>query len=262
MSSKYLFSIACFICFTHESHSSTCMSDNDVGNIGCVQIGSEFSHPQNAVCIKTTDEFMCRNAGYCWLSCVHAKYGRSKGHVPQDCRCKDKESDTVRRSHIDISCFRPDGKGCDWYVNCLEKFYPCEQDDNRYAISYAKNYCEKYGANYNAFSPTGKRWVDATRKCLQRALVPLLMKEDKPSCAEIKETAFLSHASCYAKPSSSAPSFCELSGEDVSEITKTINSAFFSAFGDSIVGFSSDYWAVYTVSSIHLYHSRNGLYNR
>ena len=228
----YTFAISVVTC------SSACTSNADVGTLDCVRVGSNYSHFQSAVCVKSSSSgIQCQDGTYCWASCVLVRYGRSKGHVPEDCRCDQNSINSGRKSPIDVSCSIPKGDSCDWYENCLEKMYPCENGNDRYALSYAKHFCEKYGNNFDNFSPKGKEWVKATRKCLQVALVPTLMQRNKPSCEDIRSMAFKSHVPCYARPSLYAPTYCELSYNDVYTIIQTIKSAIFSVPGETITGY-------------------------
>ena len=239
---KNMISLITFIFYTLAisvvTCSSACTSKADVGTLDCVRVGSDYSHYQSAVCVKSSSSgLQCQYGTYCWASCVLVRYGRSKGHVPEDCRCDQNSINSRRKAKIGVSCFLPQGDSCDWYENCLEEMYPCENDDDRYALSYAKHFCEKYGNNFDNFSPKGKEWVKATRKCLQTALVPTLMQRNTPSCKNIKSTAFKSHVPCYARPSIEAPTYCELSYNDVWTIFKTIKGAIVSVFGESVRGF-------------------------
>ncbi|PVD35017.1 hypothetical protein C0Q70_06298 [Pomacea canaliculata] len=72
-----------------------------------------------------------------------------------------------RQTTIDPDCYTPAGNSCTWYTVCLEASIPCQNTSDDYAIAYGLKFCNLYVRNYNKFSPQGKQWVDAVRKCLQ-----------------------------------------------------------------------------------------------
>ena len=82
-------------------------------------------------------------------------------------------------------------------------------------MKYAHHFCSKFGVGIDSFSAKGKQWVNATRKCLQRVLVPFLDLE-KIQCKDLKTRAFASHTCCYlagkecTPASEQNPSICEV----------------------------------------------------
>lgn len=54
-------------------------------------------------------------------------------------------------------------------------------------------------------------------------LVPLLRTYKQPSCEEIEETAFNSHADCYVNPYPGKPSICDLSFHDWFQVVATVS---------------------------------------
>ena len=161
-------------------------------------------------------------------------YGERYGDVNQNCLCR--EGDKI--STLPKECYSPPGDNCEWYRNCLHKYQDCRNTDSNYAIDYGYYFCKAYDKSYYKFSLYGRRWVDATRKCLQVALVPTLRLNNKPSCLEIEERAFASHTYCYVGGSACAkqgtPSVCSLHISNWLEIIKTIKDSFnpFSEHGD------------------------------
>lgn len=111
---------------------------------------------------------------------------------------------------IPTKCQNPSGSSCEWYPNCLEKNYPCENSNDPYALSFAYKYCKLYDARKGLFSADELKWVNGVRKCLQVALAPVLKQTTTPSCQEIRNKGFQSHAGCYVSPGSGAPSICKL----------------------------------------------------
>ena len=159
-------------------------------------------------------------------------HDKSSGTVTDDCSCQP--SNTTPKPYTGIpttslpsKCYSPSGDSCDWYRNCLEKKYPCEDTSNAYAIKYVEKFCRLYGDRYSIFSSEGRKWVDAVRKCLQVSLVPILRPWNKKlSCKDIRERAFASHTPCYLNPDKDAPSICDLGFKDFLQIFLTIKRSF------------------------------------
>lgn len=138
---------------------------------------------------------------------------------------------------IDPLCYNPSGKDCTWYAKCINKKHPCPFDN--YAMQYANYFCEKFGNDYNTYSTKGKQWIDRTRKCLQRILVPFL--DNFTTCPKLKQAAFDSHTCCYLAGKECTPvgerhlpSICDIPLSDWLRVSWTIRDAFnvFSAHSD------------------------------
>ena len=100
-----------------------------------------------------------------------------------------------------------------------------------YAMKYATHFCSAYNRNYGQFSPLGKKWVDAVRKCLQVSLAPLLREcNSYITCEFIQDRAFKSHDCCYLGGADctprGTPSICDVSVKDWFTVFITINDAF------------------------------------
>ena len=104
--------------------------------------------------------------------------------------------------------------------------YPCEECTSSYAIDYGEKLCNLYSQYYNMFDNNGQLWIDAVRKCLQVALVPLIRQYKIVSCSEIKQTAFESHSRCYTSLFPGAPSICFIGARNIFQVFVTIKSAF------------------------------------
>ena len=211
------------------------------GVTGCVQISRYNNEYQWATCLtdayikqKSRHQHLCidRFATYCWYQCMLEVHNKEFGPVTQDCSCKDAGSTTpnpftgLLTTPLPPGCYSPSGDSCDWYRNCLEKKYPCEDTSNAYAIRYAERFCRLYNERYSSFSAAGQKWVNAVRKCLQVNLAPLLRPWFKPTCQEIRDKAFASHTPCYLYPDKDAPSVCDLSCFDFFKIFFTIKGSF------------------------------------
>lgn len=129
-------------------------------------------------------------------------------------------------------CSRPTGTDCGWYRTCLEDKITC--GSSGYALKYADHFCNQYERNLNKFSPYGKKWVSAVKKCLQQKLAPYL---DDPyvKCSTLKQVAFQSHVPCYVKPASGI-SFCSLPWKDYWQVYQTIKGAVLSEFQATVSG--------------------------
>jgi len=103
--------------------------------------------------------------------------------------------------------------------------FPCT-GQAEYAISYGEKFCNLYTDSTLEFSQQALQWIDATRRCLQVALVPVLhLCQVQPTCEEIKTMAFESHVPCYVDPYQGT-SVCSLSPIDWARIFWTIKSSF------------------------------------
>ena len=210
------------------------------GVTGCVQIWRYNNEYQWATCLtnayiqqKSAHKHVCidTSATYCWYQCMIEVHNKNSGPVTKDCSCNPLRSTPTPytgspTTSLPPACYSPSGDSCDWYRNCLEKKYPCEDTSNAYAIRYAEKFCNLYGSRYSKFSPDGQKWVDAVRKCLQVSLVPLLRPWYNPTCQEIRQKAFASHTPCYLNPDKDAPSICDLSCSDYLKIFWTIKGSF------------------------------------
>jgi hypothetical protein len=215
--------------------------DPDVGPAGvnqCVLLNPNYNNYQWATCLTNSyiqrisgGLYECENklATYCWYQCMLETYGSEGPQVSGVCLCS-KSATTVAspaaRSTLSPSCYSPDGSDCSWYANCLEALYPCSGTSAGYAVEYATHFCQLYQQNFDMFSQVGQQWINAVRKCLQVSLAPLLRQYVKPSCKDIRTTAFGSHASCYLKPYEKAPSICDLPLSDSIPLTFTLSEAF------------------------------------
>ena len=202
-----------------------CSSARDLGRTECVLITRpSYDSHQWATCV-TEDYMMCASGGrcrnvsgvdfgvtQCWYQCMLEIYNSEGGSVNSDCSCMPGEMLPNNRSRLEAECYNPSGDDCRWYEDCLEMRYPCRSTDDGYAIEYAQKFCNLYSDNYNDFSSTGRQWVDEVRRCLQVALVPSLRLWVSPTCADIREEAFRSHAGCYTDVQ---PSMCDLSCADI-----------------------------------------------
>ncbi len=165
-------------------------------------------------------------------------YDEEEGRVYGSCRCGDSintPTPVTGGSTLPSTCFSPARDECDWYRSCLERRYPCEDADTGYAISYAEKFCLLYNERQRYFSRKGRLWVNAVRKCLQVALVPLLRIFENTTCADIKQTAFDSHSDCYVSPNN-GPSICDLGCLDWAQVFWTIRSAFVDESVESMKG--------------------------
>ena len=129
------------------------------------------------------------------------------------------------------SCYSPIGSDCEWYLDCLERRFPCIGTAADYAMKYATHFCSAYSRNYGQFSPLGKTWIESVRKCLQVSLTPLLREcNSNITCEFIQDRAFKSHDCCYLGGAEctprGTPSICDVSVKDWFTVFITISDAF------------------------------------
>jgi len=230
------FHVAClFLVFVIISGTLGC--DRNTGPAGvahCFLNSPYYTKYQCATCLtnayirqRSKGEHQCRDrtATYCHYQCMIERYDIGKGPVYDDCHCDPHKSLLQPSMSLPLpaSCYSPDGTDCGWYRHCLARMYNCE-GQAEYAISYGEKFCNLFGQS--SFSPKARQWIDAARKCLQVALVPVLhICQVKPTCEDIKRMAFNSHVPCYVKPYQGF-SVCNLDPIDWARIFWTIKSSF------------------------------------
>ena len=205
-----------------------CGGSSDVGQAECVLLTPHYNRRQWATCL--TESYIMRiNASHncrgrvpqCWYQCMLEIYGIDEGPVYNNCSCSTGEFLTLNsENRLEPDCYSPQGDDCEWYINCLERRYPCRGTGNGYAIEFAYKFCNLFFDNYNDFSEAGRNWVDAVRKCLQVQLVPPLRLWVSYTCADIRRIAFDSHPGCYTNVN---PSMCELGPADVWQAFIVVN---------------------------------------
>ncbi|XP_045191313.1 uncharacterized protein LOC123548146 [Mercenaria mercenaria] len=139
----------------------------------------------------------------------------------------------VVSNEIDHWCYSPTGDDCSWYRHCLAKRFPCEAANDSYAIGFGDTICNDFNKNRPEFSDLGKRWVDETRACLQKQLVPVLSKQEM-TCPDIQAFAFHTHSHCYSNPPEGSPSFCDLPFSDWLHITWIVKQSFFRETSETV----------------------------
>ena len=219
---------------------SQCGKDSGpLGATECVQL-ENYNRYQWSTCLTNTyiqqksgQRHICEDptATYCLYQCMLEVHNKTSGTVSEDCSCESANSTSSpynlsSNTSLHSQCYSPSGDSCGWYRNCLERKYPCEATSNAYAIRYAEKFCMLYDKRYTLFSADGQKWVDGVRKCLQVVLVPLLRPWMKPTCQEIRKTAFASHTPCYLRPGKGAPSVCDLGCWEYFKIFWTIKGSF------------------------------------
>ena len=237
----------CLSCIIFLMYMDTCEAqscDRNTGPAGvtyCFGAAEYDSTYQCGTCLADTyvrqitkGAFHCRdNATYCYHQCMLEKHNLTEGPVYDDCLCDP----TVKLPRPSVilppTCYSPDGTDCGWYRQCLARMFDCT-GHAEYAISYGEKFCKLYDHSKSKFSQKGLRWIDATRKCLQVALVPFLrLCQVQPTCEDIKTKAFHSHIDCYFKPYPNI-SVCYISPKDWYYIAWTIKGSFASEFLESM----------------------------
>jgi hypothetical protein len=237
---------ACYILAT-EAVTGTCNRwFGPAGAVHCIQVPGIYYGYQWATCrtntyVKTTSKgrHKCADSttDYCYYQCMLDVYGRGNGVVFSQCKCSPTGPPPTVKVPLPAWCYSPDGRSCSWYRDCLNKAYPkCEDDKDDYAIKFSEKFCQLYNESYKEFSPEGKKWVDAVRKCLQVKLVPLIDRFRVKTCKDLKSTAFKTHSPCYLNPDQTSLSYCRLSNEDKDTVFWTIKSSILKAFWPTLKG--------------------------
>ena len=208
------------------------------GSTKCFLETPYYSNYQCGTCLtdayirqRSRGQHRCRNtrATYCYYPCMLEKYGLDRGPVYNDCLCNASVPLPQPPVILSPGCYSPDGINCSWYRQCLHRMFPCTGQPE-YAISYGEKFCNLYTNTKLHFSRKGLRWIDAARKCLQVALVPVLyLCQEHPTCKEIRTKAFKSHVPCYVEPYKGF-SVCTIPPTDWLRIFWTIKSSFVSDF--------------------------------
>ena len=231
-----LFQVAC-LAFVYFAITGTLGCDPYTGPAGvahCFLNTPYYSKYQCATCLtnayitqRSKGQHGCRDrtATYCHYQCMLERYDLDQGPVYDVCLCDPSRPLLQPSVILPAACYSPDGTDCGWYRQCLAKMFPCT-GQAEYAISYGEKFCNLYNQSTLHFSQKALQWIDAARKCLQVALVPVLhLCRLKPTCEEIKTMAFDSHVPCYVEPYLGF-SVCNLSPVDWARIFWTIKSSF------------------------------------
>lgn len=102
---------------------------------------------------------------------------------------------------------RPVKANCDFYSECLEDSYNCQNTDFNYPIEYGDRFCNDFEDTRQELTARGQLWIDRTMVCLQQTLFDKFLEnsifsfllEDK-ICRKVSDVAFASHHRCYVKP--------------------------------------------------------------
>lgn len=106
---------------------------------------------------------------------------------------------------------------CGVYTSCFADRCACDGSPFEYFKSYGAKYCTAF-LELPGLSAKGAAWRNATLKCLQEKIVPLLPKDGQSescNCQQMQLSAFDSHVACYTQPSAS---ICELDVSDWQKI--------------------------------------------
>lgn len=204
------------------------------GSIDCLQFNGYHGQYQWGTCMtlariqeKSAHDFVAicgdHARNYCWYQCMVEVYGRIPPDVDEvtgNCACNPYHNTSV----MPQQCLYPSGKSCYWYRNCFEVKHPdCKPSGNAYVIRYAERFCAVVGELENKLQGWS-RWIEAVRKCLQVAIVPLLNYSEPLTCNEIRKHALASYSQCYLNPGVS--SICNLPCWQYFKIFWTIKQTF------------------------------------
>lgn len=101
----------------------------------------------------------------------------------------------------------PTKASCDFYSECLEDNYNCQNTDYQYPIEYGDRFCNEFELSRDNLTLKGKVWIDRTMICLQKVLFDEFLGDDLNRnmnenflCKDISKVAFRSHHECYVRP--------------------------------------------------------------
>jgi len=231
---------AACLCLISVTIDGTLGCDHHTGPAGltrCLLGSPYYTKYQYGICLsnayiveRSQGKHRCRdrNATYCFYTCMIEKYGLDRGDVYDDCICDSTRQLQQPSMFLPAACYSPAGMDCGWYRQCLAKMFNCT-GPAEYAISYGEKFCNLYEQSKSQLSQNALEWLDAARKCLQVALVPVLhLCQLQTTCEDIKTKAFDSHVSCYIEPYEGF-SVCNLSVRDWIHIFLTIKGSFISS---------------------------------
>lgn len=120
---------------------------------------------------------------------------------------------------------------CNVYTKCIEANCNCAATNFPYSATFGPKYCQRFAAQTN-FSSLGSEWRDKTLVCLKNRISTAYVANSDASgkncdCSSIQSAAIGSHSECYL----SAPSFCQLSEDDVRVLARIVDAADISALG-------------------------------
>ena len=220
--------VVCLLSLTTTGATAAdCNTESDLGLTECVKF-ADYTDYQWSTCL-TEDyirrasaaigkSYQCKDSSrtQCYYQCMLEAHDMEAGQVYPDCSCSSGET-PIKTDILSPDCVSPSGLDCSWYESCLEKRYSCSGTEYDYAIRYALKFCNLYSETYSQFGSVARNWIDATRKCLQLKLVPLLRPWVPTTCKDLYNTAFKSHGGCYLAPKPGL-SVCQLPCKDVWQI--------------------------------------------
>lgn len=128
----------------------------------------------------------------------------------------------ISSSQVMAQCVNTANPSCGVYESCFADRCHCDNSQYEYFKSYGEKYCKVF-IDLPGLSQKGKEWRNATMKCLQETIVPILPadgKADTCNCQNMQKKAFDSHVQCYTQPSKS---ICDLDISDWVKITLAID---------------------------------------
>ena len=120
---------------------------------------------------------------------------------------------------LPAACRVPARPSCGFYVQCFNRVCPCRGSGNEYALGYGNKYCSRFLHGYG-WSAVGRRWRDATLRCLQERARQYLPRGGRCNCAQVQARAYASHTPCYTLP---GRSICDLPLRDVRLIWRMVS---------------------------------------
>ncbi|KAK3104594.1 hypothetical protein FSP39_005827 [Pinctada imbricata] len=185
------------------------------GYTNCMSYADDY---QWAVCLSdakiqslSKSEHYCRDrsTGYCWYPCMLLMTSKETFNVQKACKC-DKDSDTLRKSAVDVDCYFPQTDKCDWYGRCTSS--TCFTDLAT-EVSILEDICSTFLRIKHKLSVYGNFFIQGVDMCLKKALHTLVYPGSNIKCNEIKREFYSKLSHCLTI-SDSALNIQELESSD------------------------------------------------
>ncbi|PVD34636.1 hypothetical protein C0Q70_05913 [Pomacea canaliculata] len=188
-------------------------SGGPAGNVGCIRSSLYNNQYQYATCHTNSYilqkskgvHFCLSGAYYCYYQCMLEVYDKESGAVSSDCQCT---STSTPSPTLSSECYSPSGTDCGWYLTCLERKLGCSGGLDSYVMAFSQKLCALAEGKDTGVTETGLKWLNATRRCIQVELAPLLLPYESFTCSDVSAHAYEKQAGCYSKPYQSDYGIC------------------------------------------------------
>ncbi|XP_025087341.1 uncharacterized protein LOC112560011 [Pomacea canaliculata] len=103
-------------------------------------------------------------------------------------------------------------------------------------MAFSQKLCALAEGKDTGVTETGLRWLNATRKCIQVELAPLLLPYESFTCSDVSAHAYEKQAGCYSKPYQEESGICSVSSADFWKIFWRTRDTLGLSFVESLLG--------------------------